>query len=391
VFIEHPLENLMASFSYTSTVLEVGTALVFGSWINVANGSSGFNSHQANSRKLEAFVAVRHSNLNEFINNLDKLLVPDLAGEIERMSIFDATSIHVAPGLLGSDLNRSKEATRSKSLTDLEEDLDRVLKFGDERATACRGAPIFDNYSESDDDPESFSCNHLGLTITSTLRGRFVYWKGLEPSELLEHDSRLVAFMQELPFQEGKPLSPISKEGEGSTELVEYSHTDETSPDRQVYMASLRNADDDEPGPEYDAELLTDVSADERTADAPPGQERGAQKDLAVEEHQACPAQVENGNPRMQRNLPKEPQQHFRSSCRAGVSHTNWRHCRSSAPRSTTTTKPPDTKLQYLTQRALVQLDEQHLVSSTWNMLSKSEHRGDSAQISCTPRWRSRI
>jgi hypothetical protein len=30
-------------------------------------------------------------------------------------------------------------------------------------------------------------------------------------------------------------------------------------------------------------------------------------------------------------------------------------------------------------------------VSSTWNMLSKSEHRGDSAQISCTPRWRSRI
>jgi hypothetical protein len=32
-------------------------------------------------------------------------------------------------------------------------------------------------------------------------------------------------------------------------------------------MASLRNADDDEPGPEYDAELLTDVSADERMAD----------------------------------------------------------------------------------------------------------------------------
>jgi hypothetical protein len=32
-------------------------------------------------------------------------------------------------------------------------------------------------------------------------------------------------------------------------------------------MASIRNADDDEPGPEYDAELLTDVSADECTAD----------------------------------------------------------------------------------------------------------------------------
>jgi hypothetical protein len=34
-------------------------------------------------------------------------------------------------------------------------------------------------------------------------------------------------------------------------------------------MASLRNVEDDNPGPEYDAELLTDVSANERTANAP--------------------------------------------------------------------------------------------------------------------------
>jgi hypothetical protein len=34
-------------------------------------------------------------------------------------------------------------------------------------------------------------------------------------------------------------------------------------------MAFLRNADDDEPGPEYDAKLLADVSAEERTADTP--------------------------------------------------------------------------------------------------------------------------
>jgi hypothetical protein len=100
-------------------------------------------------------------------------------------------------------------------------------------------------------------------------QGHFVYWKGLEPSELLEYDSCLLAFMQELPFQEGKPLSPISEQGEGSTELVEYSHTAENSLNCQVYMASLRNADDDEAGPEYDTELLTDVSADERTMDAP--------------------------------------------------------------------------------------------------------------------------
>jgi hypothetical protein len=116
---------------------------------------------------------------------------------------------------------------------------------------------------------ESFSGSYLGLTIMSTPQGRFVYWKGLEPSELLEYDSRLLAFMQELPFQEGKPLSSISEEGEGSTELVEYSHTAENSPDHQVYMASLCNVDDDELGPKYDVELLADVSADEHTGDAP--------------------------------------------------------------------------------------------------------------------------
>jgi hypothetical protein len=58
-----------------------------------------------------------------------------------------------------------------------------------------------------------------------------------------------VAFTQELPFQEGKPLSPISEGGEGSTELLEYSHMADNSSDHQVYMAFLRNADDDEPGP----------------------------------------------------------------------------------------------------------------------------------------------
>jgi hypothetical protein len=91
----------------------------------------------------------------------------------------------------------------------------------------------------------------------------------MEFSKLLEYDSRLVAFTQELPLQEGNPLSRITKEEEGNTELIEYSHMAETSSDRQVYMASLHNTEDDELGPEYDAELLTDVSADECTADAP--------------------------------------------------------------------------------------------------------------------------
>jgi hypothetical protein len=89
-----------------------------------------------------------------------------------------------------------------------------------------------------------------------------VYWKGFEPSELLNHESRLVAFKQELPFQKGKPLSPIAEEGDNSTELLKYSLTANNLPGHQVYMASLCNADDDELGPEYDYEQLTDIIAE---------------------------------------------------------------------------------------------------------------------------------
>jgi hypothetical protein len=51
VFIEHPLENSMASFDFTSVVLNEGTTFIFGTWICVANSSGGFNSHLAYSRE----------------------------------------------------------------------------------------------------------------------------------------------------------------------------------------------------------------------------------------------------------------------------------------------------------------------------------------------------
>jgi hypothetical protein len=92
----------------------------------------------------------------------------------------------------------------------------------------------------------------------------------MEPSKLLEFDSRLVAFTQELPFQEGKPLSPIVEEGEGRIVLVNYSSNGVFPPQRHIYMASLHeHDDDDEPGREYDNELLADVSINECTTDAP--------------------------------------------------------------------------------------------------------------------------
>jgi hypothetical protein len=121
----------------------------------------GFNSHLVNSRKPKASAATRRSNLDYFIDNLDELLLPDIARQVERTSVFDATSTHAALGLLRLDSNqykkatqswslsnlednsnRSEEATQSWSLSDLEDDLDRLLKIRDEGATARRGPPL---------------------------------------------------------------------------------------------------------------------------------------------------------------------------------------------------------------------------------------------------------
>jgi hypothetical protein len=233
MLIEHPLKNPMASFNFSSAVLDEGTTFTFGSWICLSNGSGVFNSHLANSREPEASSSTPSSDLDKFIDSLDDLLLPDLALHIEKMSVFDATSTRDAPDLVGSDSNQSEKTTRSKSLSDLEEDSDLLLKIKDLGATAYRGGPVFDIYSDSNEEysprstkpscqsreglrdegatahraapalenhsqpdghTESFSGSPLGLTITSTPQGRFVYWKGFEPSELLDYESCLVAF-----------------------------------------------------------------------------------------------------------------------------------------------------------------------------------------------------
>jgi hypothetical protein len=111
VFIEHPPKNMMESFNFTSIVLDEGITFVFDSWICVANGLGGFNSHLADSRKLEASALARHSDLDEFIDNLDELLLPDLVRQIKKMSIFDVTTTRAAPELVGSDSNRSEGTT----------------------------------------------------------------------------------------------------------------------------------------------------------------------------------------------------------------------------------------------------------------------------------------
>jgi hypothetical protein len=72
----------------------------------------------------------------------------------------------------------------------------------------------FDFWSDPED-PESedntteqhLSGQASGLVITSTPAGRFVYWPDCKPANLISGDSRYVAYLDSLPFQEGTPLA----------------------------------------------------------------------------------------------------------------------------------------------------------------------------------------
>jgi hypothetical protein len=77
----------MASFNFTSVVLEEGTTFTLGSWVCIADGSGGFNSHLVNPRELEVPAATQRSDLDEF----------------------KATSTRAARRFLRSDPIRSKE------------------------------------------------------------------------------------------------------------------------------------------------------------------------------------------------------------------------------------------------------------------------------------------
>jgi hypothetical protein len=50
-----------------------------------------------------------------------------------------------------------------KSLSALEEDLDLLLQLGEGEATACQGAPVFDDYLDSDDHITLFLGGHQAL------------------------------------------------------------------------------------------------------------------------------------------------------------------------------------------------------------------------------------
>jgi hypothetical protein len=145
---------------------------------------------------------------------------------------------------------------------------------------ASDSIPLFGFYSDSEyefdfgsdpEDPESednsteqpLSGSASGLVITSTPAGRFVYWPDRKPADLISGDSRCIAYLDSLPFQEGTPLARAE---EYTPTEVASSNSSLGNPDRQVFMVA-----GDTPGPSGTADdrYLEDISADKLSAEAP--------------------------------------------------------------------------------------------------------------------------
>jgi hypothetical protein len=117
--------------------------------------------------------------------------------------------------------------------------------------------------SESNTTEQPLSGPTFGQVITSTPAGRFVYWPDCKPADLTGGNSRCVAYLDSLPFQEGTPLAPA---GEHTPTEVATSDSSLGSPDRQVFMTT-----NETPGPSGTVpdQYLEDISADKLSANAP--------------------------------------------------------------------------------------------------------------------------
>jgi hypothetical protein len=249
----------MTSFRFSRSVPSQGTTFVFGSWVCIADGAGNFHRYLVD-MKPKTFTADPRSDLNKFIDGLDDLSTHASATKIEVESAPGSTSSSVVATSLGLDSFQSKDsrnqsqlgsrnlatdlqgANFSKSFSTLEEDPDSLHQLGGPEATTRRGA--------------SGSFGASDLMITSTPKGHFVHWRGMKLSDLLETEARLVAHLEPLSFQEGRPLATMAEE---STELVDTSSDELAS--HQVLMAEEGEDDGDFPIVEFEA-----VSEDEVTA-----------------------------------------------------------------------------------------------------------------------------
>jgi hypothetical protein len=186
--------------------------------------------------------------------------------------------------------------------------------------------------------------------ITSTPEGHFVHWRGVELSDLLEAEGRLMAHLEPLPFQEGRPLATVAEE---STELVDASSDELES--CQVLMVEEGEDDGIFPIVKFDA-----VSEDEVTANA--GDENDANREARRATNRARTIRWRRVNER-RRSMHRELDPEF-----AAVSERGFRTPVANIARVTAilerSNDPSVRQVLLYTQRAWIQLHQQNSAST---------------------------
>jgi hypothetical protein len=240
-----------------------GDTFVFGSWVCTTDGARSFQ------RRL-----TMPPNPKTGLVMLPEVVMGDLTGKFGEISLYNQH----ADLEIGSDSNSNSaspwaiacEPAIEPSCADspLHEHFPYGLCIASKahvKALSARWAgkevaseddsdsnPISGYYSDSSyefdfgadlDEPESetytmeqpLSGPASGLVITSTPAGRFVYWPDCKPADLTDENSRCVAYLDSLPFQEGTPLAPTE---EHTPTEVATSDSSFGSPDQQVFMTT---------------------------------------------------------------------------------------------------------------------------------------------------------
>jgi hypothetical protein len=278
-----------------------GDTFVFGAWVCTADGAGSFQ------RRL----TMPPNPENGFVTLLE-IVTGELVGKFGEISLFDHQADYELESTSNSNLTspwattcepatqpshvvsppheqsmrgpRILSRTRKEAPPSRRDGKEPVPEYNSDSDTAPGHAsdsnPLSEFYSESayefdfgsdPEDPKSDgnSTEHplsgpaTGLVITSTPAGRFVYWPDCKPADLISGDSRYIACIDSLPFQEGTSLTRA--DSNTPTEVAP-SKSSLGTPDRQVFMAT-----GDTPGPSGTAQnrYLEDISSDELTADAP--------------------------------------------------------------------------------------------------------------------------
>jgi hypothetical protein len=284
------MANSMASISIKPTVtFNRGDTFVFGSWVCTADGAGSFQ------RRL-----TMTPNLSTGLVTLPKVITGALTEKFSEISLYNQHA-DFEFGSASNSNSTSPWAMACESATEpscADFPLHEHFPYGLYNASKAKALtvrragkeivfdyisdsnPVSGYYSDSSyefdfgsdpDEPESKNTTTeqpltgpaTGLVITSTPARRFVYWPDRKPADLTDGNSRCVAYLDSLPFQEGIPLAPAEEHTP-----TEVATTDSSlgSTDRQVFMAA-----NETPGPSGTRpdRYFEDIPADELSANAP--------------------------------------------------------------------------------------------------------------------------